>query len=418
MTQRHTHRWYGIAGIAFVLAGTGIITNRPTLLLASIVGIAYATYAAAATPPTIDLDITRTLSDPTPSLDDPVTVTLTITNHGPTITDLRLIDGVPPYLAVKDGSPRLGTSLRTGKTAAYSYTVTAHRGVHTFDPITIIARDPSGAIEHETTQTVDTTLTCIPALEPTPAPIPLRAQTTQFAGTVSADEPGAGVEFYATREYRPGDPIGSIDWNRLARTGDLTTIQYHEERRATIVLLLDTRRDAYVGGTPHAVEHLIEAARTTFATLLDHGHRVGIGAISPTPFWLAPNTGAAHRARARQHLATHPAFDTTPPEDRIVATLILGELLRQLPHHAQIYAYSPMTDDNIEAAIARLDAAGHPVTAITPDVTGTDTPGRHLARTERQLRIDRLRQHRLPVIDWQPPESFETTLVNAAPTLG
>jgi len=60
--------------------------------------------------------------------------------------------------------------------------------------------------------------------------LPLRGLTTKYHGRVPTDVGGAGVEFHATREYRRGDPVKRIDWNRRARTGELATLELREER--------------------------------------------------------------------------------------------------------------------------------------------------------------------------------------------
>lgn len=411
MIERETHRWYGVAAVAFISAGIGIILSRPGLLLASIVGLAYSTYANTTSPPTISLSIDRTISNQTPNPGEEILVTLKITNTGTTLTDLRIIDGVPPRLTVSENSPRVGTALRAGKSAEFNYQITAERGEHEFDPITILARDQSGAIEVETTYDEPTTITCIPSLEPIPLSFPLRAQTIHYAGTVESETAGSGVEFHATRDYTPGDAIGRIDWNRLAKTGDLTTIEYIEHHRATIVLLIDSRRSAYIGGKNHAVDRSVEAAFTVFSTLHQDGHRVGLAALNPSPIWLPPNTGDAHKTTVRHELATNPSFSSTPTNDQVVATLQLREILKRIPANTQIIFFSPMTDDNVQIATARLDSSGHRVTLISPNVTKKDTPGQRLAGIERELRLEALHQRGIPVINWEPDEDLTDVLI-------
>lgn len=411
MIERDTNRWRGVVAVAFISAGIGIILSRPGLLLASIVGLAYSTYASTTTAPSISLSINRAVSTDSPEPGEEVKVSLEITNTGSTLNDLRIIDGVPPRLRVTDKSPRLGTALRTGKTAEFSYQITAKRGEHEFTPITVLARDQSGAIEIETTYEEPTKITCIPSLTPIPISFPLRAKTIHYAGPVESKSAGAGVEFHATRDYRPGDPIGRIDWNRLAQTGDLTTIEYIERHRATVILLIDSRRSAYVGGENHAVDRCVEAAYSVFATLTQDGHRVGLSALNPIPFWLPPNTGDMHESTVRQELATNPAFSPQPTNEQIVATLQINELLKQIPSNAQIIFFSPMTDDNVQIATARLDTSGHRVTVVSPNVTKPNTPGQRLARVERDLRLIALHQRGIPVINWEPDENLTDVIL-------
>ncbi|MDZ7701783.1 MAG: DUF58 domain-containing protein [Halobacteriales archaeon] len=402
MTDRETHRWYGVAAVAFLAAGAGAVTNQPGLLLASVVGVAFAAYARSATAPAVELRVERELSEVEPREDEAVEVTVRVVNEGGALPDLRLIDGVPSALEVTEGSPRLGTALRAGRSATYRYTVEARRGVHAFDPVTVIARDASGARERETTVAAETTMTCVPRLAPTRLAVPLRAQTARFTGPVPTDVGGSGVEFFATREYRPGDSMARVDWNRVARTGELSTVEYRVERSATVVLVVDARHEAYVGGADHAVERSVAAARELASSLLAAGHQVGVGAIGAEDCWLAPSTGEAHAAAIERLLGTHPAIPPTAPDGALIVARRVRELQRRLPSSAQLFVLTPLADDYIATLIARLEANGNAATVVSPDPSADDTPGRRLARVERQGRIDRLRGAHVPVVDWAP----------------
>jgi uncharacterized protein (DUF58 family) len=401
VTRRETNRWHGVAAVAFIAAGVGAIVSQPGLLLASVVGVAFAGYAQSARTPEVELRIERELSETEPRDGEAVEVTVRVVNEGDALSDLRLVDGVPAALDVTDGSPRLGTALRAGRSATYRYTVEASRGVHPFEPMTVIARDASGAIERETTVSVGTRMTCVPAVAPTQLTVPLRAQTAQYTGPVPTDIGGSGVEFYATREYRPGDAMTRVDWNRLARTGELSTVEYRVERSATVVLVIDARHEAYVGGADHAVERSVEAARELASALLDAGHRVGVAAIGAEDCWLAPNAGAAHAAAIERLLGTHAAIPPTPPEGALIVARRVRQLQRRLPSNAQLMVFTPLADDYIATLIGRLEAGGNSATVISPDPTADETPGRRLAAIERRARIDGLRSARVPVVDWQ-----------------
>lgn len=412
MTTRSTNRWYGVAAVAFFSAAVGILTSRPGVLLVGVVGIGFAAYARVASAPTVSVDITRSVSDAEPDPGQEIDVTVRIENKGPAIPDLRIIDGVPEGLTVIDGSPRYGTALRRAMAGEYTYTVEAVRGHHDFDPITVLARDPSGAEERDREITVETSVTCIPRLPPVARSIPLRPQTAEYTGPVPTASGGAGIEFFATREYRPGDAMTRVDWNRLARTGELSTVEFREERMATVVLVIDARQIAYRSddeGTP-AIEHALHAARSMVTALLGDGHQVGAAALGRKPCWLAPSTGEDHRAAIRRLLAVHPALQPTPPADQIVVSRRVRELRRNLPANAQVFLLTPLIDDYIATIAGRLDAYGHAATVLSPAVTGDGTPGQRLARTERRLRIEGLLENQIPVIDWQPEHPLERAL--------
>jgi len=416
MRPFETRRWTGIDGVALLVGGVGVLLQQPAVLLMAVIGVGFAAYARSGTPPTVSLDISRELSDESPEPGDDVTVTVRVENTGDgSLADLRIVDGVPPALEVTEGTARLGTALRPGKSAVFAYDVTATRGKHEWEPTTVIARDPSGSIERSEEVLAETTLRCLPELGAT-AELPLRGLTTQYTGRVATDVAGVGVEFYATREYRPGDPLSRIDWNRYAREGELSTLQFREERAANVVLVVDTRESAYVAphpDAPNAVERSVDAASRAFTALLASGDQVGVAAFGPEACWLPPSTGDDHRARARKTLATHPAFAPTPPANaQFFPSIRFRRLRRRFVADAQVLLFSPLVDDTVVRIARQFDAHGHLVTVISPDPTDDDTAGHTLARVERRNRISALRRAGVRVLDWGE-ESLATELARA-----
>lgn len=317
LRRSETGRWDGIAGVALALVGVGVVARQPGLVLTGAVGVGYAVYARIGEAPEATIEVERTVSDDTPAPGDDVVVTVRAHNVGDAaLPDLRLVDGVPPGLEVVDGPARIGTALRPGATAVFEYTVRASRGEHEWEPMRGITRDAAGSQERTTELAAPTRIVCTPELS-AGGDLPLRGLTTKYHGRVPTDVGGAGVEFHATREYRRGDPVKRIDWNRRARTGELATLELREERAATVVLLIDARESAYAASEPDAdtaVEASVEAAGQAFTALLDGGDRVGIATLGPRDCWLSPGAGTAHAARGRETLATDPALAPTPVE--------------------------------------------------------------------------------------------------------
>jgi uncharacterized protein (DUF58 family) len=408
---RRTTRWRGARALALLAVAAGALLSRPGLLLAASVAVAYVTYDRVAQPPPVTIDAHRTVGDTDPDLGDEVTVEVRLRNAGDRLLpDLRFVDGVPPGLCVADGSPRCTTALRPGKTASFSYTVTATRGGHEFDAAFLLARDYLGASERATRVEMsgDCSLTCVPPL-PTTAAAPVRDAVTRVVGRGAATPAPGGVEFHALREYRRGDPVARIDWGRLAKTGDLATVEVREPRTASVVVAIDARAAAYVApepGGPPAVERAVTGARAVTAGLLDDGHRVGLAALSPRDCWVAPGAGFAHRTRLADRLATSPAFARDQPPERSPVALA-DRLRRRLPDDAQVLVLTSLTDDDAVTLLRRLDAHGTPVAVVSPDATATDGSAHRLARVERRLRAADLRRAGIPVHDWPWNVPFE-----------
>ncbi|WP_225336148.1 DUF58 domain-containing protein [Halomicrobium urmianum] len=399
-----TGHWRGVSVVALLGIGTGILSEQPAVLLAGVVGVGYAAFARSEALRPGSVAIERTVDERHPDPGDEVTVTVTVTNEsGRPLPDVRLVDGVPAALAVADGSPRLGTALRSAESTSLEYTITARRGVYTFTPALIVTRDLAGAVEREQLVESPTTVTCLPPLRPTTEPAPLRALTTPFAGQVETATGGDGIEFHATREYRPGDPPNRIDWNRRARTGELTTVTFRQERSTRVVLLVDARADACVApdrGPPHAVDRGVAAAGRLFASLAASGNQVGIAAVGSQSCWLAPDAGREHRMQARELLATHPALRPVPTDEQSSTVAWHRRFRKRLAPETQIVFCTPLCDDAANRLARRFEASGYPVTVVAPDPT-IDASGSHrLARVARRLRILTLRETGVPVVDW------------------
>ena len=416
--DRETNRWEGVNALSLTAGALGVLLGRPGLLLVAVVGVAFGAFALAARPPEVHVELSRELERTAAPPGDRVRVTVTVRNAGGSLLpDLRLVDGVPDALDVVEGSPRTATALRPGKAASFSYTVRASRGDHEFDPVTVLARGFSGAIERETAVRArgDGRLACTPRLD-VGDPLPLRALTTGYTGRVVTDTGGPGTEFHAVREYRPGDPLSRIDWKRAARTGEYATLEFRRERAATVVLLVDTREVSYLApdpDAPSAVERSVAAAGELFTSLLSTGDRVGLAAFGPGAYWLAPGAGGDHRARAQQALATEGSFAPTPRDEPFFPGLELSRLRRRLPADAQLVLFSPLCDDYVVRAARRLDAYGHPVTVVSPDPTADGTAGETLAGIERGLRCSQLREVGIRVVDWAPDEHLGSAVAAA-----
>ncbi|MFC3478328.1 DUF58 domain-containing protein [Halobacterium litoreum] len=414
MEFRDTHRWRGAAGLSLLAVGAGAVSETPGALLLGAFGVAFVAYARVFTPPTPDLSLERTVHADDPQPGDEVDVTLTVTNDGGFLPDLRLVDGVPSSLDVVDGSPRLATALRAGKRASMTYTVEAARGDHEFSPVDVVARDVTGAHEVQASLLVDADLQSVPAL-PQLDSFPLRSQTVQRVGRVPTSTGGSGVEFHATREYRTGDPLSRVDWKRLARTGDLSTVQFREERAASVVAVVDTRDRSHVADDAgeDAVEYSVEAAGGVASALLDSGDQVGVAAFGPHWAWLQPGLGREHRARVREMLATDRGFARDPPDRRFLGGIVFRRLRKHLPGDAQVVFCSPLVDDNAVEYVRRLEASGHPVTVVSPDVTGDGTFGQQVAMLERAARIRSLRKGGVRVVDWTTDEPLALAVATA-----
>lgn len=412
--RRLTQHWTGVGLVAVVCLGVGVLLRAPAILLGAGIGIGYVAYARFPAVDGVELTIERTVDDPTPAPGDEVTVTVRVTNNGSAaLTDLRLVDGVPPSLAVADGSPRKGTVLRPDDSSTLEYTLTATRGHHEFTPMLALVRNLPGSVEQDIYLTAETAIDCTPSAGAARESAPLRGAVTGLPGQLETETGGAGLTFQTIREYQAGDPLSRIDWNHRARTGELATVDFRQQRAASVLLLIDARKSAYVGPTPdapHAVDRSVAGASRLFERLLNDGNKVGIAAMGDPDCWLAPGTGTEHRERGRRLFGTAAALSPVAPESVRVPAEWVSPLRQRLSPGTQLLVFSPLVEAHTVRLLRRLDARGFPVTLISPDPTGTATPAQKLAGLRRAMRLTDLREAGIPAIDWQPDRPLDAEL--------
>ncbi|WP_026190169.1 DUF58 domain-containing protein [Halomicrobium katesii] len=436
MTDR-VRRWgVPLAGTVTLLS-VGLLAAEPALFAGAAIPLASVLVGSLSRVPsgaTLDADRTVAAAAPTPG--DPVDVTLTVENTGRrTLTDVRIVDGVPAELTVVSGSPRACRSLRPGESTTVEYAVRSKRGTYAFeDPVVRIR--PLAATEIATATvaaTGDTALTCANVV----AEAPLADATLPRAGTLPTDSGGSGLEFHATRDYQSGDPVSRIDWRRLAKTGELTTVEYREEQAVRTVLVVDARPPTRVtpeAGYPtgaelsaYAAERLLDAlsrssvvASVTAVGLADEDL---VGGLGPDGLaWTDPDGGVespqasrlfdgVQSAAARDSVApdggaTHeegePASERTTPD--------VETLLARLPPTAQVVVFSPLLDDWPTELITSLRARSYPTTVVSPDVTRGEGAAETVVALERRLRLQSVELTGATLIDWDLDEPIDIAM--------
>src|SRR6185437_14399302 len=91
----------------------------------------------------------------------------------------------------------------------------------------------------------------------------------------------------------PGDRTRHINWRASLRRQQLFVTQYHEERNADIVLLLDALSE--IGVRPHSTLDLsVRAAAALANAYLARKDRVGFVDFGGYLRWIDPATGQRH----------------------------------------------------------------------------------------------------------------------------
>jgi len=403
--------------MALVAGALGIVGNNTVLFMSAAVGLTFAAYGYATSPVEATFAVSREVSDESPTAGQDVAVSVTVRNESDELVpDLRVVDRVPEKLGVVEGSPRHAATLQPGESTTFSYVVRARRGQHEFQETTLLARNVSADEESLSTVHAQTHVTVTADV----GDVPLSSQTIQQSGMVSTSVGGEGVEFYQSRDYHSSDPMNRVDWKRYAKTRELTTVEFREERAANVVVLVDVRSESRVArraDEPDAMSLSKFAAGRVVAQLLDEGNQVGLAFYGHDSEYLSPGTGDGHAVEIEEMLTsssdssvpvvTDGGFRTYNSDWRV------DWLRKRLPEGAQVVFVTPLPDVEPAQTAQRLEASGHDVRILAPDVTTTATPGSTVERIEWLHRVREVRESGVKVAEWSPDEPLRSAFRRA-----
>lgn len=408
--SRRTTRWGGGLAGALLLVTAGVGARDPALIAAAAIPLAYvAVGALTGVPDDVagDLVVSREI-EPSPAPPDrAVEVRLVVRNAGDRVLpDVRVVDGVPGDLAVVDGTPRHGGTLQPGEEFTVAYTVGSRRGEFEFDPVRLRARSASAEVAVTETVEPEGDRRLVGRLDVDAPPLYERAE--RRAGVLATDEPGRGLEFHSTREYRRGDPADRIDWRHYAKRGSLATVNYREHRSATAILVLDAREPCRVVPAPgwsSAVELSAYAATHAMTELLRASHEVGIAVIGQSHpsadglHWVPPGTGRDQRARGLEALRVATEPDPEPAD--VEAARQVEEVATRAPPGGQLVLFSPVLDALPVRAVETWGAYDRLRSLFSPDVLATNTVSGQHAQVRRWCRLVRCQASGAPTVDWR-----------------
>ncbi|MFC7097728.1 DUF58 domain-containing protein [Halobaculum marinum] len=413
MSVRTRSRWLPGLLAALACAFGGVAFGDPVVFLASGVGLAYVAYGAVAGEPSPDaLVVERRVSDDEPRAGDEVSVTVEAFNASEAhLPDVRVVDDTPEGVAVVDGSPRAGGTLAPGESLSVEYDLRARRGTHEFGECVAVARTLTGASEVRATAGAGDTL----AVRSGGDALALREQTESAVGRVETDDAGEGVAFHSVRAYQHGDPVKRVDWRRFARTGELSTVEYREERAATVVLVVDVREESRrvrAPGESDTGRLSRDAAVELAGELLSRNDAVGVAVWGEEGGYLPPSRDREVAAHSIERLLAEPAHVPADLDLRMRGLWRPATLARHLPGSAQIVCCTPLADDRPVEAAETWVANGHAVTVVSPDPT-SDTHGGRVAALDRRRRARELRGFGARVADWSPGEPLAAAVERA-----
>jgi len=152
----------------------------------------------------------------------------------------------------------------------------------------------------------------------------------QRAGEQYSPFRGSGFDYDESRMYQPGDDLRYINWRLVARSGELYSKVFREERESSCLFVID-RRSAMRFGTQQMlkVSRAIELAIVLAGKYLHQGFSVGGLLIQPDSHWIPPQHGQHHILAA-----CHDFASACPPLDIASSIPDINMMLSQLAARA------------------------------------------------------------------------------------
>lgn len=198
---------------------------------------------------------------------DSTKVFLKLTNPGKRLLFLEVRDRLPRQLKVEGGAAYDFIALPAGAIDELRYEVRAPLlGVYEVGPTDLRLEDPFGLFYEERAMEGSHTLWVLPRKEDLRKAALLSNLPMPLLGDHQVNRPGDGFDFFALREYAPGDTIRSVNWKASARTGKMMVNQMMRTTAAEVTILVDGR--AICGAGSEELAPRVGVARAV-ASLVD-----------------------------------------------------------------------------------------------------------------------------------------------------
>jgi uncharacterized protein (DUF58 family) len=350
-----------------------------------------------------DLQSERTVSPSRVSSQALVTVRLDVTNRGPSIEQIELMDEIPSCLEFVEGDRSVIAKLMPGDSISLEYKVRGRRGFAQWQRLSAHISDHLGLQRRTLPLESPGHVFVLPDF-PRIYEIEIRPrQTRVYSGTVRTKLGGAGIEFFGVRGYYPGDALRHLNWKATAHHDEPITNEFEQERVADIGIILDARQRTEVSIRENSLfEYSVGAASSLADFFIARGNRVGLLVYGNFIDWTFPGYGKRQCERLLQSLAR------ASLGDRAIFENLEYIPTRLFPAGSQLVLVSPLVEEDVEILL-QLRGLYH-VIAISPSPIAFELA--QAARPEslalaarietlrRAILLEQLRQAGIRVVDW------------------
>lgn len=397
----------GLVGGSSVFLVFAMFLRSWEIVLLALPPVIFLAVGALFPPPVPKLVAARVVSRERAQVGTDVEVELAVHNDGPSLALVEILDEVPRELRVVRGTPHLLASLAPGGEVRLAYVVQPTiKGDFRLGPVRARSLDPLALGAEDATLAVDSRLVVAPRMEDLRRASLAPRRTRPWFGHVASRRIGIGTDFWGIRDYVPGDEVRRINWKASARLDRLYSNEYEGERSGDVVIVLDARREAFVGTeTDNPIEHGVRAALGLADNVLASRNRVGLIVQRNVLDWVPPAFGRKQLYRILDHLV-----HVRPGGDWPFAH-IAWVVRRFFPRDVLIVLISPLSDRTALDAVMGLSASGYDIAIVTPSALAIEwRRGAQDAGDDAALRILRMERDNLitelrrvaQVVDWDP----------------
>lgn len=185
-----------------------------------------------------------------------------------------------------------------------------------------------------------------------------------FSGEYHSAFKGRGMTFSEVREYMPGDPIRSIDWNVTARLSEPYVKVFEEEREITLMLIIDVSGSENFGSKSQVKRDLItEVAAVLAFSAAQNNDKVGVILFSDRiEKFIPPKKGKTHILRIIREL-----IDFTPEGTGTDINEALKFFSNVTKKHSIAFLISDLMSDDYKKSLQIANKRHDMVTLITKD---------------------------------------------------
>ena len=389
------------SGISLILIGM-MISNFQLM----IVGLTFISF----------LEIKRDVSAVNVYKGDDINVVLTLTNKSYRRTQqLEVFDNVPHEMKMRKGINLMRMNLGPGQTATIRYTVRCPlRGHYTIGPTSIRYRNTFNLFVSETSVGDRSDITVFPQVRDVEEALIRSDVPKMYTGATTLKTPGQGMEFYALREYFPGDSFRSINWKAFARTGELMVNEKTRDAVTDVFIILDTRDVARIGTVlKNPLEMGTVAAASIANYFIKRRDSVSLVTYGERMDFLPPETGDKQHYKVLSQLAAVESKGSMPLQ------AVTNALSPRISRGSPVFIISSLEGDGTTlSAIRNLSGKGHEVIVLSPSsidlerlVSRIPRMAYEVLKLERQNRLTAISGYGAKVIDWTPSVELSQALL-------